>query len=201
MFGISLVTIGAAIARTYLYYKMSYHYDFTWVAFDVYFWTMLEFGLGIICACAPSLRVFVKRYIGEPLSSARSGNSSGLQWTGNKRHERSESQSELTRGVNESFSSGIVAKTSIQVSNVEKKAEERSMRTRPSPFDLTDNDKSMFAMATMTTVEQSPVSTGPKSPKEYELEALANLHQGRKSLSEATERRRRPSEAGYPARD
>jgi len=187
---------------------MSYHYDFTWVAFDVYFWTMLEFGLGIMCACAPSLRVFIKRYIGEPLSSARSGNGSGLQWNG-KRRGRSESQSELTgrRGLTESYTSAIVAKMTVQVSSGEKKAEELDMRMRPSPFDLNEDDKSMFAMATMTDSTFDPSArgsdasnnVGPRSPKEYELETLANLHQGRKSLSQATARRR-PSEAGHPVR-
>lgn len=187
---------------------MSYHYDFTWVAFDVYFWTMLEFGLGIMCACAPSLRVFIKRYIGEPLSSARSGNGgSGLQWTG-KRLERTESQSQLTgsRGATESYTSAIVAKTTVHVSSGEKKAEEHEMRTRPNPFDLNESDKSMFAMATMTDSvfdpsagSHSPSTSGPRSPKEYELEALASLHQSRKSLSQAAARRR-PSEAGYPTR-
>lgn len=206
MFGISLVTVGAAITRTYLYYKMSYHYDFTWVAFDVYFWTMLEFGLGIICACAPSMRVIFKRYVGDKLSSARTGDSSGLEWTG-KRRERSESESALTgnRGPPESYTtSNIVAKTTVHVSTSgqEKKVEEHELRTRPSPLDLTEDDKSMFAMATMTdnlftvTPGEEVSTPGPKSPKEYELEALANVQQGKVSLSQANARRK-PSVAGY----
>ena len=187
---------------------MSYQYDFTWVAFDVYFWTMLEFGLGIICACAPSLRVLFKRYLSEKFSSARPSDGSGIvpPWCHRKRM-RSESESELT-GVGaerESYLNGIVAEKTVQLSR--SRPEQQQLRTREglhemdvmasSPFELAEKDRSAFAASTTTDPLFAGGGTGQdntakplRSPEDYELKALASLQEGRKSLLQAEARRK-----------
>lgn len=48
-----------AYYATYVYY---YTYDITWYAWYGWIWTTLEAQLGVICACAPALKGFFKRY-------------------------------------------------------------------------------------------------------------------------------------------
>ena len=43
---------------------------FTRVGFWVYFWTMLEWNLAIICNCAPSLRAFFREYLKDSVDKA-----------------------------------------------------------------------------------------------------------------------------------
>lgn len=57
-----------AYYATYVYY---YTYDITWYAWYGWIWTTLEAQLGIICACAPALKGFFKRYFS--LTTVRSG--------------------------------------------------------------------------------------------------------------------------------
>lgn len=57
-----------AYYATYVYY---YTYDITWYAWYGWIWTALEAELGVICACAPALKGFFKRYFS--MSTIRSG--------------------------------------------------------------------------------------------------------------------------------
>ncbi|KAF1364417.1 hypothetical protein EJ07DRAFT_100167 [Lizonia empirigonia] len=63
IFGLGLVTCVCGILRTYyatyLYY---YTYDITWYAYYGWIWTALEADLAVICASAPALKVFFRRY-------------------------------------------------------------------------------------------------------------------------------------------
>lgn len=43
--------------------KLGKVYDTSWVGFNLLVWTVVELQLGIICACAPSLRAFFRRYL------------------------------------------------------------------------------------------------------------------------------------------
>jgi len=204
MFGISSITIGAAIARTYLYYKLSFHYDFTWLAFDVYYWTMLEFGLGIICACAPSLRVFIKKYLGEKLTS-RGNRDSASRWTGGisaGKRQRSESEGELTphRGTlakdaqktytSTTNSSGITKKSTFEIttdSGTDTVVESHELQTRSAaplmPLELPRlvEDGASGHYSTHTSGSYGSKDGGPRSPVEYEHHVLDSLRRGRES--------------------
>lgn len=52
----------------------------SWNIFDLFLWAQLELQLGIMCAAAPSLRVFFRRYLGN--SSASRAFKSGGKSTG-----------------------------------------------------------------------------------------------------------------------
>lgn len=55
----------------YIYYGT---YDITWYAFYAWIWTALEADLGVICASAPALKVFFRRYFNLPTNlSNKSG--------------------------------------------------------------------------------------------------------------------------------
>lgn len=61
---------GAGIGRTYYLIKLGITYDTSWTGFDLLVWTIIELHLGIICACAPSLRAFFRRYLSHMFSQS-----------------------------------------------------------------------------------------------------------------------------------
>ncbi|XP_014556395.1 hypothetical protein COCVIDRAFT_99992 [Bipolaris victoriae FI3] len=69
IFGLGLVTTICGIMRLYyaiyLYY---FTYDATWYAYYGWIWTVLEADLGLICASAPTLRVFFRHSLGSTSS-------------------------------------------------------------------------------------------------------------------------------------
>jgi hypothetical protein len=60
----------------YLYY---FTYDITWIAYYGWIWTTLEADLAVICASAPALKIFFKRYFNSTI------NQSGLSSYGRDR--------------------------------------------------------------------------------------------------------------------
>lgn len=67
IFTLGLLVAGAGIGRTYYLIKLGKTYDTSWTGFDLLVWTIIELQLGIICACAPSLRAFFRRYFSDAL--------------------------------------------------------------------------------------------------------------------------------------
>ena len=74
IFALGTIVAGCGVARTYYFWKINHTYDTSWTGFDLFLWSLLECQLAIIFACAPSLRVFLRRYLGETLrSTVRTG--------------------------------------------------------------------------------------------------------------------------------
>lgn len=67
IFALGLLVAGAGIGRTYYLIKLGKTYDTSWTGYDLLVWTIIELQLGIICACAPSLRAFFRRYLSDAL--------------------------------------------------------------------------------------------------------------------------------------
>jgi hypothetical protein len=95
IFSLGLLVVAASGVRTYyLMSKLSPHAfqsppctdgaelvtghdsDVSWNIFDLIVWAQLELQLGIMCAAAPSLRVFFRRYLGNS-SASRAFKSAG----------------------------------------------------------------------------------------------------------------------------
>ena len=87
VFSLGLLVVAAGSVRTYYLTKLGTDYDITWVGFDVFVWADLEVQLSIICASAPALRVFFRRYLSDPISraihTASSVSRSGIRSTNN----------------------------------------------------------------------------------------------------------------------
>ncbi|KAH6644585.1 hypothetical protein C7974DRAFT_408257 [Boeremia exigua] len=78
LFGLGLVTCVCGIMRTYYAaYVYYYTYDTTWYAYYGYIWTALEADLAVICASAPALKIFFRRYFTSTTSYTKSGISKG----------------------------------------------------------------------------------------------------------------------------
>lgn len=72
IFGMGLITCVCGIMRTYYAtYVYYYTYDITWYAYYGWVWTVLEAQLGVVCASAPAIKVFFKRYFN--IVSSRNG--------------------------------------------------------------------------------------------------------------------------------
>ncbi|KAF2443184.1 hypothetical protein P171DRAFT_496523 [Karstenula rhodostoma CBS 690.94] len=71
IFGFGLLTCLCGVMRAYYAITVYYTtYDITWYAWYGWVWTALEAQLGVMCACAPALKGFFKRYFS--LNTARS---------------------------------------------------------------------------------------------------------------------------------
>jgi hypothetical protein len=77
IFSLGLLVVAAGSVRTYYLEQVGHSSDLTWVGYDVYIWAQLETQLALICASAPTLRVFFRDYLSisvlRALSSARTG--------------------------------------------------------------------------------------------------------------------------------
>ncbi|USW55931.1 hypothetical protein Slin15195_G092500 [Septoria linicola] len=62
-FCLGLVATGAGIARTVYLWKIQHTADTTWTGHTLFAWSIVETQLAIMCACAPSLRAFFRRYL------------------------------------------------------------------------------------------------------------------------------------------
>ncbi|OCK80245.1 hypothetical protein K432DRAFT_298128 [Lepidopterella palustris CBS 459.81] len=76
IFAIGLLTCVSGIMRIYYIQYVYFHtYDITWASLPGWAWTAIEADLAVICASAPALKVFFRRYLN--ISIQRSGNSLG----------------------------------------------------------------------------------------------------------------------------
>ncbi|RMY22166.1 hypothetical protein D0867_02883 [Hortaea werneckii] len=71
VFLVSLTVVAAGSARTWAFFSFAKDSDVSWAGFWLYFWSILEWNLGLMCACAPSLRVLVQRYLQATKSGSR----------------------------------------------------------------------------------------------------------------------------------
>jgi len=96
IFALGLLVAGAGVGRTYYLIKLGNTYDTSWAGYDLLVWTIVELQLGIICACAPSLRAFFRRYLSDRLRRSM---------TRSKRGTRSDAQN--SDSVHRSYQSRI----------------------------------------------------------------------------------------------
>ena len=68
IFALGTIVAGCGIARTYYLWEINHTYDTSWTGFNLFVWSLLECHLAVIFACAPSLRAFLRRYLGEPFN-------------------------------------------------------------------------------------------------------------------------------------
>ena len=94
IFSLGLIVVGAGAARTYYLTKLGTGYDITWIGYDVIIWSDLETQLAIICASAPVLRVFFRRYLRGPISRVANTAGSSLNRSGIRSANRNSKQTD-----------------------------------------------------------------------------------------------------------
>jgi hypothetical protein len=75
IFSLGLIVVAAGAVRTYYFDHLWHTYDLTYAGYDVLIWAQLELQLSLICASAPALRVFFRRYLANPIRALSSGRS------------------------------------------------------------------------------------------------------------------------------
>ena len=143
VFSLSLLVVGAGIARTYYFTELGRAYDITWIAFDVLVWTQLEVQIALICACAPVLRVLFREYLRDPMHRAfNTVNRSGAR-------SRADNNSRLSNpsGIVSYVSNNRYAEDSRDSQDLEGKGDKKLIRHSVKP--------------SLETVEESVPSTTP----------------------------------------
>ncbi|QIW95024.1 hypothetical protein AMS68_000542 [Peltaster fructicola] len=77
IFCLGLSVTGVGIARTYYLWEIGQNEDLSWIGYDLFVTSQVECQLALICTCAPSLRVLVRRYLPDRTATARSQGTDG----------------------------------------------------------------------------------------------------------------------------
>jgi len=68
LFALGFAVAGAGIVRTWFIYETANRtYDTTWKMSSALFWVTFELYLALLCACAPALKPFFKKFLIEPI--------------------------------------------------------------------------------------------------------------------------------------
>lgn len=133
------------MARTYYLYRMDEVTDLSWTGFNLLAWSLAETHIGIVCACAPSLRAFFRKYVS--LSSHRNSQRISRRLTADGGEDALAGGSTPNR-----FSARSIFPLK------EMKSESRDSMTPPSPVVCRDEKE-----ADMTVYETSSTSSGHTS--------------------------------------
>ena len=80
VFALGLVTFICGILRTFYATRVYYFsYDITWTAYHGWVWTALEADFAVICASAPALKVFFRRYFSSITSRTETSNKTPIE--------------------------------------------------------------------------------------------------------------------------
>jgi hypothetical protein len=70
LFAAGFAVVGVGIGRTIMINRVVEHdYDYTWILWDAWIWSITELWTGLIVASAPSLKPFFNKVLFEPLTS------------------------------------------------------------------------------------------------------------------------------------
>jgi hypothetical protein len=70
LFAAGFAVVGVGIGRTVMINRVVEHdYDYTWILWDAWIWSITELWTGLIVASAPSLKPFFNKVLFEPLTS------------------------------------------------------------------------------------------------------------------------------------
>lgn len=71
LFAVGYIVVGLGIGRAIILNRVVMHdYDYTWLLWEMWVWSLCELWLGLLAASAPALKPFLKRFLVDPLSSA-----------------------------------------------------------------------------------------------------------------------------------
>lgn len=170
VFSFGLLVVGAGAARTYYFNGLAYTLDETWLGYDIFVWAQLELQLAIICASAPALRVFFRRYLSDPISRAihtakmtGSGLRSGNRNSNNIEHGIVHYPSNHSRNMSD-------VKPSQPFSRVDHYMEEKQQ-----PQYYTHVREDLCPFSTMPNEKSNAIRT----PADFEHYALNNLERNR----------------------
>lgn len=150
---------GCGIARTYYLWGSINTYDSSWTGFELAAWTIVECQLGIICACAPSLRAMFRRYLRDGIRKTFGSATKSIT------HYRSNSKD----GTAGATSSRRAARSYIDLKDLESYGCSNTAPLREPEAVLTSQ-----SLCEDEIIERFP-TPAIKSPDEYEAHTIARL--------------------------
>ncbi|EAT84525.2 hypothetical protein SNOG_08249 [Parastagonospora nodorum SN15] len=88
IFTFSYSAVAFGCMRTYCSFRVFFEtYDITWVAGDIWLWSLLELSIGCICANAPAVKIFYRHYFvfSDPNKLVETSSNSWDKISGSKR--------------------------------------------------------------------------------------------------------------------
>lgn len=164
VFSLGMLVVGAGAVRTYYLDRLGRSWDITWVGYKVYIWSTLEIELALICASAPALRVFFRRYLSDPLQrainygTAHSGSGIRSRNRDSKLVESNPPTYNHSRGVSYTSQDPLTDNKQLIKPSLE-----------------TVDEREITASPSTTTSEQYLI----KTPADFEAYAMQNLQQNR----------------------
>ena len=156
---------GFGVARTYYLWQINNtpNHDTSWTGFDLFVWSLLECHFAIIFACAPSLRAFVRRYLGEHISRTFGSSSN------RSRNNRSDGRGAPAESGWQDNST--MRQSGIPMDNFAKQPAQQHVEAKPSKDTL--NGRFNFYQEESATPSTHSVAERPiRSADEYEAYAV-----------------------------
>ncbi|KAM3414013.1 hypothetical protein BST61_g10675 [Cercospora zeina] len=185
-FALGLLATGAGIARTYYLWVMRETMDSTWIGHKFFASSVVECQLAIICACAPSLRAFFRRYVRDTLKrSFGSGVSHYATGTGESlrksSHAFSEDHNAKVYQEPKTLESGVHGVQYPPPVILDESSYERRISKRPAVVDVVRHNEAVASRA------PTPLVTTPDEFECYENERLIRQGQIMRDRQSRTE--------------
>lgn len=204
VFSFGLLVVAAGCVRTYYFNGLAYTLDETWLGYDIFVWAILELQLAIICASAPALRVFFRRYLSDPISRAihtAKATGSAITRSGHRNSNATHSIVHYPSNHSRNLSSDV--KTAQPFSTIDEYSE---LKTHSRPYHTTVQEREDFSPVSATSMSEKPVAI--KTPADFENYALENLEKNRpfpkpaymRPTSDASNYEHAPQAYPYPPR-
>ncbi|KAK0860264.1 hypothetical protein LTS02_008590 [Friedmanniomyces endolithicus] len=171
VFSLGLIIVAAGCVRTYYIYQLGVDYDITWMGYHLIIWSSLELHMALICASAPSLRVFFREYMSDPLSRMMHSTRSLTSTRDASRLSRHTNSGEIfthsSRARDNSIDSSNFGDRKLTQHNVKPSLETVS--------EAEVETSSPYTRARHPAMESRPI----KTPADFEAFALQNLEKHR----------------------
>ncbi|KAK0887819.1 hypothetical protein LTR02_016883 [Friedmanniomyces endolithicus] len=171
VFSLGLIIVAAGCVRTYYIYQLGVDYDITWMGYHLIIWSSLELHMALICASAPSLRVFFREYMSDPLSRMMHSTRSLTSTRDASRLSRHTNSGEIfthsSRARDNSIDSSNFGDRKLTQHNVKPSLETGS--------EAEVETSSPYTRARHPAMESRPI----KTPADFEAFALQNLEKHR----------------------
>lgn len=107
LFAFGFIVVGAGIVRTVITNNViNVDYDYTWILWEMWIWTLVEVFAAIVAASAPALKPLVNRYAVKPVSRSLGAMGSsarraapGSQHSQYQLHDKSSTQHSITKQI------------------------------------------------------------------------------------------------------
>lgn len=175
VFCFGLLVVAAGAVRTYYFNGLAYTLDETWLGFDIFVWATLELQLAIICASAPALRVFFRKYLSDPISRAIHT----AKMTGSAIRSGHRNSSNIEHGVVHYPSNHSRTMSDVKSPRPFSTIDEYAELKQPEVHSYYTGTRDQGEVSPISTTAMSEKPLAIRTPADFEHYALENLQKNR----------------------